>query len=230
MTTPSPLPEIHLSNLAYTVSHWLPRTYAGHMEDPFDLEAPYQRGSVWSVTQRQNLIKSLLMGLPVGNIVIASLPYKADVAPYRIVDGKQRVEAIRAFVNDEFGVPAWWFPTEDLADPTMRDVPDAVALYWQLSERGRRGFENAQMGALEFKPGTEVTPNPNFDPTLTDKYHKPIKGHENDPNRQRFLFRKRSDEEIIQAEAELYLLINFGGVAQTEDDRARAASFTGEQA
>ena len=38
-----------------------------------DLNAPYQRGSVWTLDMRRNLIKSLLMGLPVGSIIVGVL-------------------------------------------------------------------------------------------------------------------------------------------------------------
>jgi hypothetical protein len=34
--------------------------------------------------------------------------------------------------------------------------------------------------------------------------------------------RRRNEAEILAAEADLYLLVNFGGVPQTDADRARA--------
>jgi len=220
---PDPLPEVHLSDMAFTAMHWID-TWREKREGEaptFDLEAPYQRGSVWTVDQRRNLIKSLLMGLPVGNIVVSKLPYtKISEPPFRIVDGKQRIEAIRAFHEDEFTIPGHWLKEHDLNDPSLRE---GHALYSDFSPRGQRILYSAHMGALEFSPGVVTTENVEFDKALVDPHRgRPIAGHEKDPRAQRWNHYTRTAEEIIQAEAELYLLVNFGGVEQTDADRERA--------
>lgn len=215
-----PLPEIQLSSLAYTAMHWLPR----EDYDPFDLDAPYQRGSVWTVEQRQALIKSLLMGLPIGAIIISALPYteKRKGSVYRVIDGKQRVETIRAFANDEFGIPRWWLQPDYIGerfscpddtngdgDCGKRYCPycgnEASLIRWSgMSQRAHRRFEmGTMMPALEFNAEREIV-------------GKDAKG--------RWIFRNRSEAEMLQAEAEIYGLINGGGTAQTPEDMARAAS------
>jgi hypothetical protein len=191
-----PLPEIHLSSLAYTFGHWLPRE---REPDFIDLNAPYQRGSVWTIEQRQALIKSLYMGVPIGSIIVSKLPYR-EGSPfhYRVVDGKQRVEACRAFVDEQFGVPASWFAAEYGGRESEHTI------FWsELSDQGRRRFEMSTLvPALEFSP--EVV-------------HL---GRGTDGKRRQ---RRRTDAEILQAEAELYGLVNGGGTPQTEDDLHRAA-------
>lgn len=89
--------------------------------DLLDIDQPYQRGSVWGVARKQNLIKSLLMGIPVGAIVINDRfqahfthdGYDDDRANrLAIVDGKQRITAIRDFVDGNFSVPGAWFDVD----------------------------------------------------------------------------------------------------------------------
>lgn len=185
------LPELTLSTSNVTTMHFtlhVDPERGDHVSgDPFDLEAPYQRPSVWTVEQRQNLVRSLLMRLPIGAVTVSQV--------YRVVDGKQRVETLRAFVLDELAVPAdWWHPLDVDADHY------GLVSYSGLSDRGRRHFGNCSVGLITFDPSREW---------VRDDAGKPVG-------------RNRSDDEMLRAEAELYLLLNFGGVDQTNDDRARA--------
>jgi len=206
----APLPEIHLSALSYTLEHWLPRTGIPgtglRAHDPLDLAAPYQRGSVWTLGQRQALVKSLYMGVPIGAVIVSTLPYQAGrEADWRVVDGKQRVEAIRAWAADEFAVPGDWFAEEYL------EQPGALTVSWSgLSVRGQRKFQGCMVPGLQFDaervwlgfgPG-EVAPG------------------KDDRERR---WGKRTEAEMLVAEAELYALINGGGTPQTAEDMARAA-------
>jgi hypothetical protein len=73
-----------------------------------DLNASYQRGHVWTHEQRRNLIKSLLEGLPIGAVFLNE---RSIMEPIVVIDGKQRLETIRMFVNNEFSIPANWVDT-----------------------------------------------------------------------------------------------------------------------
>lgn len=213
--TPAPLPEIHLSSNARMVMHFVTGWRDG---DIFDLDAPYQRESVWTDEQRRNLIKSLLMGLPIGSVIVSALPFDKDRPKvcYRVVDGKQRIEAMRAFVDGDLTVPAAWFRPFDIENAVGDDVTFA-----QLARTGRGRILNAMVGELELNAAIESRENPRYDPASMDKWHKVVEGA--DPKTvDRYIRRARTPEEILQAEAELYLLVNFGGVPQTDDDRARA--------
>lgn len=85
------------------------------MRGQLDVNPPYQRGLVWGVTRKRNLIKSLLMGIPVPSIVINDRSVRfegwdAENDPfYVVVDGKQRITALRDFVDGKFTVPGHWF-------------------------------------------------------------------------------------------------------------------------
>src|ERR1035437_2696500 len=151
-TNPGPLPEILLATHNWTVGHWIDN-------ENYDLDAPYQRGSVWTDEQRRDLIKSLHMGLPVGAVTVSKLPWRNYLPNtqkgYRVVDGKQRIETVRAFANDEFSVPAFWFRSGALSDAAV--AVDRKAVTWSnLSIASQRRFDmNMSLPAHEFQAETE---------------------------------------------------------------------------
>lgn len=218
---PDPLPEIHLSNLSWTVGEWVLRDEDGDKDrdDKWVLDAPYQRGSVWDTERRRNLIRSLIMGIPVGSVVYAKIAYgwipERPKAYARVIDGKQRVEAVRAWYNDEFTVPGWWFSDRRMGpelrsrDVVCSDVPFAA------------GIRHAQLPALEYDSTYYTVPNPDYDPSVRTGYNGVKPG---DPRTQLYLRVPRTNEEALRVEAAIFDLVNFGGVAQTDEDRARAAA------
>lgn len=127
--------EMRFNTSSWTLEHWI---VGASGDDYLDLDAPYQRGSVWTVDQRRWLIRSVLLGIPVGSILVANTD-NGD-KPWRIVDGKQRIEAIRAFANDEFDVPASW----------ARSGGDGTVRWSDLGVRTQRQFRNRQMPSVDF--------------------------------------------------------------------------------
>lgn len=206
MSLPDPLPELTVQTFAWTVGQWVHRDDAG---DHLDLHAPYQRDSVWTDDQRRNLIKSLLMRLPVGAVTYAKVDFDPErpALTYRVIDGKQRIEAVRAWATGELSVPGWWFRYEFLKDPADRAGDVYVH---QLSTLGRRHIEGAHLGGMEYDSGTEYI-RPEGGAGLWSR-------------------RKRTAAEAERAEAEVYLLVNFGGVEQTDEDRERASAIAGVRA
>lgn len=197
MTTNDPLPELRLEPLACTVMHF---TFIRPDEDEaplFDLTAPYQRGSVWTLDQRRALIKSLVMGLPIGSVITSKIPYQRAGASYRVIDGKQRIETVRAFERGDFTVPGWWFRS------TECEHRAGEVAYPGLTVVGQRHFDNQMMGELLFDAITEWTHAPGTE--------------------RGWRTRTRTADEVLRAEAELYGLVNGGGTAQTDEDMARAA-------
>lgn len=161
----------------------------------YDLNPPYQRGRVWTVEQNQNLVYSMLAGIPIGAVCINRRPWQQGaVTDTTVVDGQQRITAIRAFMDDETAVPADWFAddmgprgearmsyiNETCGTITHAGVEVEGVRFSGLNRNGRGLFTRCTIGVLEANLPT------------------------------------------VEAEAELYLLLNFGGVAQTDDDRQRA--------
>jgi hypothetical protein len=97
-----PLKRMNLQAQSRSVDHFV----SGALIEDLHLDAPYQRASVWSEAQRQNLIRSVLQEIPFGSIIVNRCPDVMD--GYNVIDGKQRIEALRAFVASEFPIPASW--------------------------------------------------------------------------------------------------------------------------
>jgi hypothetical protein len=142
------LPTVHLTPFARSVQHFTladQRTW-------FDLDAPYQRESVWSRTQRQGLIKSLLMGLPTGAVTL-NFRLGRSAGAYTVVDGKQRIETLRAFYDDEFAVPAAWF-TADAVREVIDEYPEKGVLFSGLTPDTQAWFGFLPMPTLEARVDT----------------------------------------------------------------------------
>jgi hypothetical protein len=68
----------------------------------YRFDAPYQRGQdIWNLKMKQNLIKSILAGIPVGSVHLVSL---SESDEWNLLDGKSRIEAISGFFKGQFVV------------------------------------------------------------------------------------------------------------------------------
>ena len=159
-----------------------------------DLSPAYQRGSVWTEDQRRALVRSWLIGLPIPAVIInnrgddhSGWPKDADGVPdgghyYAVIDGKQRIEAAKAWFTGELLVPADWFSHDD-REFIVHDAGAALTLvgYHDLTATARRLFSRrAMLPVVETAVGS------------------------------------------LSEEAELYLLVNGAGTAQTAADIANA--------
>lgn len=76
-----------------------------HCKDTIDFSPPYQRlGRLWKKEQKQLLIDSILNGFDIPKFYFQFMPpeHNGEFFNYAIIDGKQRLEAILGFVNNEF--------------------------------------------------------------------------------------------------------------------------------
>lgn len=139
------LQRLRFTTRNYSIQHYL---IDADREDKFELNAPYQRGSVWGLTERVALIKSLFMGLPFG---VVHLNNRGTwVGKFMtVVDGKQRIEALRAFHADGFRVPTEWFTPEELIKN------DGAVAFSDLTPRMQSRFLNSILPAMEYGVETE---------------------------------------------------------------------------
>lgn len=124
-------------------------TDAGFLREQVDLNPPYQRGVVWGTKRKRNLIKSLLSGVPVPSIVINDRSVRfedwdaSNDPSYVVVDGKQRITALRDFVDGKFAVPGEWF-----------DVDADEVLFTELDKPNQRHFMHRPIAVSESRLAT----------------------------------------------------------------------------
>lgn len=64
------------------------------------LTPTYQRGSVWTPAKRVGLIESIIFGYPIPSLMLS----QKSLDEFNVMDGKQRIETIAAFKDNEFPV------------------------------------------------------------------------------------------------------------------------------
>lgn len=183
--TAAPLEHTHLASTLRQARELARNIVRGDV----DIDPPYQRGQVWSEDQRVALVRSWLLGLPTGVVILSDRAHSQWTGPdpdvdgfvWAVVDGKQRLSAAVAWFNDDFAVPASWIGSE-LIDQTEGTSDGPYVRFSGLTVPGQRWFTNRALFAVaEFRSAV----------TTRD-------------------------------EAEIYLLVNGGGTAQTHDDMQRA--------
>lgn len=140
------------------IQHWSKEQY-------LELSPPYQRGDVWGIVRQRNLIRSILLGVPIPSIIINdrfSAGWGEEIA---VIDGKQRITAVLKFLEGGLSVPGDWFGVE----------AELVALP-ELPINLQRSFRNIPIQVSEGQLKT------------------------------------------IEAEIEVFELVNFGGVPQGQSD------------
>ncbi|WP_188186984.1 DUF262 domain-containing protein [Nonomuraea sp. SYSU D8015] len=92
---------------------------------------PYQRAPVWTLDQQIALIESLLKGIPIPAIISNNRGSRrpgGEKLPTRvIIDGQQRLTTMRRWLDNEFMVPASWFPSADVIRVTTIEPGTALA-------------------------------------------------------------------------------------------------------
>lgn len=156
--TDAPLTRLNLQALNRTVEAFHPRDH-----EDFDLNPPYQRGSVWTTDQRIELIRSFMTGTPIPALILnyrgsgawtkvnGELP--ASEPAYAVVDGKQRVETVRLWFSGDLAVPASWFPG-DLVKTSTATADGPYVTYNDLTTVGKRISRNWTIPTAEASVGS----------------------------------------------------------------------------
>lgn len=93
----------------------------GEKESRYKLDPEYQRRHRWSVKRKSRLIESFLMNVPVPPVFL----YERELARFEVMDGRQRLTALRDFYADKFqlvGLQYW----SDLDGRTYSTLPSKV--------------------------------------------------------------------------------------------------------
>ncbi len=85
-----------------------------------DLQPGFQRRSAWDNIRKSRLIESIIVSMPVPNIVLAE--NKDHRGRFIVIDGKQRLVAISEFISGEYKLKGLDIRS-DLNDKTFSDLP-----------------------------------------------------------------------------------------------------------
>jgi hypothetical protein len=69
--------------------------------EQLELNPPYQRRSVWNVKDRRFFLDTVFRGYPCPPLFLHKIPGTAEKTVYAVVDGKQRLQTLFQFVDDE---------------------------------------------------------------------------------------------------------------------------------
>lgn len=139
--TDSPVEHVSLNATNRPAEFFADQVQRGQM----DINPPYQRGDVWTEDQRIALIYSFLSGTPIPAIILNDRTYgrwARSESPYlyAVIDGKQRILTVIAWLNGELAVPASWFPAEFVE--TTEDTDDGrYVRFTGLTRVGQRFAE-----------------------------------------------------------------------------------------
>lgn len=98
-----------------------------------NLRPEYQRRLRWSAAQKSKLIESLLLNIPVPPVFL----YESDAARYEVMDGQQRLNAVREFILGEFALTTL---------PVLK--PLSGLRYSQCPPRIKRALDRASLSAI----------------------------------------------------------------------------------
>ncbi|WP_061242676.1 DUF262 domain-containing protein [Ectopseudomonas composti] len=111
-----------------------------------DLQPNFQRGEVWGKNKKQRLIDTILRGWHIPPIHVIEIPGSSR---QEVLDGQQRLAAIRDFLEDEFCI-------NGEQDPYDTFIDSLDGLYWsELPEEITSKIENFTVRVLtisDYKP------------------------------------------------------------------------------
>ena len=133
--------KIALVQYTRPVSYFITMKKEGYLH----LSPSYQRGEVWGVIRKRNLIKSLMTGIPIPSIIVNER-FAAGWKDWRVavIDGKQRICAILDFLEDRLAVPGEWF-----------GMDKDLVKFSEISQVLQRSFKSATIQVAEGRLETE---------------------------------------------------------------------------
>ena len=169
MQTTQPLEHVTLSQTHRPIEWFTILDERG--ESGLDMDQPYQRGDVWGIKRRRNLMRSFMLGVPIPAVVVNHRMGAKFRGPgydqdrnwaYAVVDGKQRVTTILMWFRDEFALPSSWFPA-NLVDTTI-DTPDGPYVHFTgLTRSGQRRWMNYGIPVVEARVSSLAAEQAIFD-------------------------------------------------------------------
>ncbi len=129
------------SDLFVIPSDWTVSTLRGELDEIVDLNPEFQRRSVWSIAAKSKFIESLILGIPIPQILLAESREQRNY--YLVLDGKQRLLTIKEFFASRLtdGQP---FRLTGLADLPHLNGKDWASMATKAPKEAR-AVESAQI-------------------------------------------------------------------------------------
>lgn len=93
----------------------LQELYQQYRAGAYVVNRRYQRKLVWSVSEKQLLLDSVMQDLPIPLILLAEYTHGAS-SSFEIIDGLQRLNAFFSFIENDFPLDGKFFNLESLGD------------------------------------------------------------------------------------------------------------------
>jgi hypothetical protein len=90
------------------------RVYGNFEEQRYVVNRRYQRKLIWTLSEKQNFIDSIIKGYPVPIILLAENAKRSGNS-LEIIDGMQRLDAIVSFIGNRFAVDGHFFDLNTIA-------------------------------------------------------------------------------------------------------------------
>ena len=100
-------------------SESIQRIYNYYLENTLIVNRRYQRKLVWSIEEKASFIDSIIKSYPAPLILLAESNDDSGRI-FEIIDGMQRINAVTAFVENEFAVNGAYFNLETMAETKLQ--------------------------------------------------------------------------------------------------------------
>ena len=91
------LTEEKFTGLIIAPADWTIETLHSQIGRQIDLDPDFQRRNVWSAKAKSRFIESLLLGIPIPQILLSARP--GNKSSFLVLDGKQRLLTIKEFID-----------------------------------------------------------------------------------------------------------------------------------
>jgi hypothetical protein len=109
-----------------------------------DLNPPWQRDDVWPISRRRNLIRSLLVGIPLPAIIL----HKRTDGLRSVLDGKQRLTTIQRYIDGEFALGQF---ESGIAVDGQQLASCSKKRFDELPDWARRTIEKTRLYVVQFE-------------------------------------------------------------------------------
>ncbi|MFJ5178856.1 DUF262 domain-containing protein [Streptomyces griseoviridis] len=94
--------EVDFAETSLAPTDWTVETILSQLKDTaLDLNPDFQRRDAWTIPRKSKFIESLMLGLPVPQLVLAE--ENSDEGTYIVIDGKQRLLTLEKFFDPTSG-------------------------------------------------------------------------------------------------------------------------------